>query len=943
MSAAEPSLLALFWVGVIVFAILAYVILDGFDLGIGVLSGIAGSEARRDQLMEAIAPFWDGNETWLVVTAASLFAGFPAAYSIFLSAFYIPVLLLLWGLIFRGVAFEFRYRDARRSWNKSFFAGSIVAAFMQGAAVGAMIRGIPVVDGQYAGGPFIWLAPLPVLCGIGLVLGYALLGAGWLVLKSEDALREWAWRQIPWLAIATLVVLIVAFGVALPDRERIGTDLMGRLWGLVFPIIGLLAIAGVIVAARRRRDDLPFALAVVFFVAAMLTLVVLFWPYMIPYELTVADAAAPDASLSFLSWAAIIVLPLIAAYTFGVYWVFRGKLAKAGGTEWADAMLAMNRGSSPMRLLSLRTLLAAIVVIGIATGGLLYVYWNQAVPLAALAINYARYWSAPPGTLETEVAPSGGTVQPTALSTSASQQSGPGDSENDWPSYNKTLTSQRYSQLSQINRTNADKLKVLCTYDTGQFTGFTSGLLEVSGALIFVTEYDIFSVDPSTCRENWRTHEHYTPATPQGVNRGAAYLDGMLFRGTQDGRVLAYDFKTGKRIWQATIADPSKGESVPAAPIAWNGLVFVGNAGGDIKGVKGRMYALDAKTGKIVWEFYLVPKSETDPTRGPQGASPLNAASWGNSRPGVPITGGATWTTYSLDPDTGLLYVPGGNPAPDFAAGVREGSNLYSGSVVVLDAKTGAYKNHFKIVPKDWHDWDVSGAPAIVNTAAGKKVLLVAPKDGHLYAFDLETNDLLYKQPVTRIENEEAPFVVGKPVHFCPGSTGGAEWNGPAYDPGLNVVFIGEIEWCTTVTLMPTDKIASAKPGTPWSGEASINPFNTWGKADPVFDWAGWVYAVDADAGDWRWRAKTDYPIQSGMTPTAGGVVFFGDMGGNFYALDTANGRRLWGQKIGGAIGGGVITYADKGTQKIAVATGLTEILWPTEITTAKVSILGLE
>jgi alcohol dehydrogenase (cytochrome c) len=590
-----------------------------------------------------------------------------------------------------------------------------------------------------------------------------------------------------------------------------------------------------------------------------------------------------------------------------------------------------------------RALLSAVIVIGIAMASLLYIYWDRAVPIAALAINYVRYWSAPAGTLKTEIAPTGAATQPSTPTAAASPKVASGETEADWPSYNKTLTSDRFSQLSQINRTNADKIKVLCTYDTGVFTGFNSGLLEVNGALIFATEYDIFSIDPSTCHENWRTHEDYEPATPQPVNRGAAYLDGMLFRGTQDGRVLAYDFKTGKRIWETAIADPNKSESVPAAPIAWNGLVFIGNAGGDFKGVKGRMYALDGKTGKIVWEFYLVPKAEGDLTRGPQGALPLNGSTWGNALQGVPITGGATWTSYSLEPETGLLYVPGGNPAPDFAADVRPGLNLYSGSVVVLDAMTGAYKNHFKIVPKDWHDWDVSGAPAIIRTAGGKKVLSVAPKDGHLYGFDLDTNTLLYRIPVTRMENEDAPFEVGKPVHFCPGSIGGAEWNGPAYDPETNLIFIGEVEWCTTVTLKSAENIAAVAPGKPWSGEASINPFNIWGEADPVFDWAGWIYAVDADSGVWSWRAKTNYPIQSGMTPTAGGIVFFGDMGGNFYVLDTADGRKLWGQKIGGAIGGGVITYAVNGTQKIAVAKGLTEVLWPTEITTAKVSVLGLE
>ena len=282
----------------------------------------------------------------------------------------------------------------------------------------------------------------------------------------------------------------------------------------------------------------------------------------------------------------------------------------------------------------LGVIVGAMVIIGIVAAGLIYfVYWNQAVPIVAMGINSVRYWSAPAGTIETELAK---TEQGGAPAPASTVPAAPGatPAEGDWPSYNKTLTSNRFSELSQINADNVGKLKILCTYDTGQYTGFTSGLLEVNNALIFVTEYDIFSIDPATCRENWRTHEDYTPASPQGVNRGAAYLDGMLFRGTQDGRVLAYDFKTGKRIWETTIADVKKGESAPAAPIAWNGLVFIGNAGGDVKGVKGRMYALDAKTGKIVWEFYLVPKAEGDPTRGPQGASPLNASTWDNTSAG---------------------------------------------------------------------------------------------------------------------------------------------------------------------------------------------------------------------------------------------------------------------------------------------------------------------
>ena len=249
-------------------------------------------------------------------------------------------------------------------------------------------------------------------------------------------------------------------------------------------------------------------------------------------------------------------------------------------------------------------------------------------------------------------------------------------------------------------------------------------------------------------------------------------MDGMLFRGTQDGRVLAYDFKTGKRIWETTIADPKHGESVPSAPIASDGLVFVGNAGGDFKGGKGHMFALEAKTGKIVWEFFLVPKVEGDTVRGPLGATPLDASTWKNA-PGIPISGGGTWTSYTLDPKTGQLYVPGGNPAPDFAIGVREGDNLYTDSVVVLDAKTGDYKRHFKIVPKDWHDWDVSNPPVLIQTMGGKQLMAVAPKDGHLYGFDLANNNLLYRVPVTRVEDVAAIFLARQGRPFLPGRGGG--------------------------------------------------------------------------------------------------------------------------------------------------------------------------
>ena len=334
MSAIEPSGLALFWAGVIAVAILVYVILDGFDLGVGILFGTTRDRALRDEMMAAISPFWDGNETWLVIVGASLFGAFPMVYAVFLPAFYVPVLLLLLALIFRGVAFEFRYGAGGRAlWDWGFFLGSTVAAFVQGAAVGAMIRGIPVVNNQYAGGPFEWLRPLPVLTGIGLILGYALLGAGWLTMKSKGALHDWAWRRIPRLAGAVLVVLGIAVVAAFIERARMtGNLFLDRPWGLIFPAIGLLAMYGVFIGVRERYDGVPFAMTAVFFLAAFLSLAVMFWPYMIPYTITVADAPAPEKSLSFLFWGAgVFVLPIIAIYTAVVYWVFRGKQRRAYG------------------------------------------------------------------------------------------------------------------------------------------------------------------------------------------------------------------------------------------------------------------------------------------------------------------------------------------------------------------------------------------------------------------------------------------------------------------------------------------------------------------------------------------------------------------------------------------------------------------------------------
>ncbi len=213
-----------------------------------------------------------------------------------------------------------------------------------------------------------------------------------------------------------------------------------------------------------------------------------------------------------------------------------------------------------------------------------------------------------------------------------------------------------------------------------------------------------------------------------------------------------------RRLWEQTIADAAMGETVPTALIAWEGLVFAGNAGGDIKGVKGRMYALDAATGRIVWEQYMVPREPSDRARGPAAPAPSPAPRWSNP-PGVPISGGASWTSYTLEPDTGTLYVPGGNPAPDFTPHLRPGANPYAGSVVALDARTGAVKRTYTLVARDFHDWDVSAAPAVLTTRGGRRIMAAAIKDGYLHGFDAATGDAIRRIATTPLDRAPAGYV----------------------------------------------------------------------------------------------------------------------------------------------------------------------------------------
>ena len=322
-----------FWVAILAVSLLLYVLLDGFDLGVGILFGRTGNEERRHAMLSAVAPIWDGNETWLVVAGVILWGAFPVVYATLFSAFYLPLLLMLAGLILRGVAFEYRSKTERTRWlwDASFAGGSLVAAFMQGMTVGALVDGLPITNGQYTGGEFGWLSAFAVLCGIGLCLGYSLLGACWLVRKCEGDVREEAYRLIPYLSAGLLAFLVIVFVYALAENLRVMHRWLERPYLLVFPAIGVVAALVAAASVRRRRDAVPYYMVALIFAAAFGTLAISFWPYMIPFSITIEEAAAPHSSLAFMFWGeGLFVFPLMLLYTVISYSVFRGKVRPTG-------------------------------------------------------------------------------------------------------------------------------------------------------------------------------------------------------------------------------------------------------------------------------------------------------------------------------------------------------------------------------------------------------------------------------------------------------------------------------------------------------------------------------------------------------------------------------------------------------------------------------------
>jgi alcohol dehydrogenase (cytochrome c) len=456
--------------------------------------------------------------------------------------------------------------------------------------------------------------------------------------------------------------------------------------------------------------------------------------------------------------------------------------------------------------------------------------------------------------------------------------------------------------------------------------------------MYFSTDTMTYAIDAGTCAERWQRSRHNTaPGGGPAVNRGVAYMDGRVFRGTADSHVLALDAGDGHTLWDVQLDVAGPGVTVPMAPIAWKEFVYIGNAGGDRVGVIGHVYALEAATGRVAWKFDVVPA--TGPARDTWGRGAAAA---------YPISGGAFWTSFTLDESSGVLYVSAGNPAPDFDSAVRDGENLYANSLIALDAKTGTMLAYNQLVKHDFHDWDVDSPSPLVTTRSGRKVVASANKDGLLSVLDrggvrmrgsttpMEI-PLLYQVPTTTRENVDLPLSRRGGVRFCPGMLGGSEWNGAAFDPGRNSFYVGANDWCTTVQLQ-RDSSTVPRIGAGWFGAAQGGQ-----RMDSAQMAKGWVTAYDAENGHVRWKFQATRPVLAGVTPTASGLVFTADLGGTVYAFDSDDGQVHWQTSVDQSIGGGIVSYLAGGRQRIGVAAGMRSPLWPGATQSSRIIVFGIK
>jgi alcohol dehydrogenase (cytochrome c) len=450
---------------------------------------------------------------------------------------------------------------------------------------------------------------------------------------------------------------------------------------------------------------------------------------------------------------------------------------------------------------------------------------------------------------------------------------------------------------------------------------FQTNPIVYDGTMYITTLHATIALDAATCRPRWKNGWEPKDREVSPRNRGVALKDGLVVRGTSDGWLVALDAATGALLWARQVADPARGETFPMPPLLFEDLVLIGPAGSE-HAIRGWVGAFRLRDGTPVWRFRVVPAP------GEPGSE-----TWPNPQH-LLLGGGAVWTPMSLDRERGLLFVATGNPSPDLSAAARPGASLYANSIVVLDARSGALRWTTQLVPSDYHDWDVTHASPLFRTAvANRRRDLVATvgKDGVLRVLDRDTRERLYEVPVTTRENTDAP-VTTSGVHACPGSLGGVQWNGPAYNPLTNLLYVNAVDWCATFIAADTVRYV---PGQLYLGGRALR--------DSLSTARGWLTAVDATRGTVRWRYRSPAPLLAAVTTSAGGVVLTGELTGDFLVLDARSGLVRYRFNTGGPMGGGIVTYAVNGKQYVAAMSGQPGSVWVGQHTgSATVLVFGL-
>ena len=494
-------------------------------------------------------------------------------------------------------------------------------------------------------------------------------------------------------------------------------------------------------------------------------------------------------------------------------------------------------------------------------------------------------------------------------------------STTDWLMSNHDYGGQRFVDLKQINRQNVSSLKAVAMYQAVDTNPFHTNPV-VSGGVMYVTVNDsTIALDAATLKVKWR-HDR-KPKGKEGwrLNRGVAIKDGLVIRGTHDGYLVALDASTGKLVWDRALVEMDKHEGgFTMAPMIWEDLIIIGPAGSEL-GVKGWVGAFRLSDGEPVWRFNTVPE---DGEPGSETWEKADAKLKG---------GGAVWAPLSLDLEKGIVYVPVANPAPDFYGDARPGKNLYTCSMIALDARTGKLNWFYQLVPHDEHDWDTTQvSPLFSTTIAGKTRKLVATtgKDGLLHVLDRETHQQVYETPVTTRLNTNMPLT-REGLRACPGVLGGVQWNGPAFNPGTNMLYVNAVDWCGTF-----NKAADARyvEGAFYMGGGV--------RADPPDKSHGWLTAIDASTGSVRWKYESPRPMLAAVTTTSANLILTGELLGDLMALDAKTGEVLYRFNTGGRLNGGVVTYSINGKQYVAVASGAANGFWAVPPGSATIIVFAL-